>query len=88
MILGPPEYIRLQCKKVTLNQCLKILPAIAQFSHSGQEHRHAAVQASEQVPLRVKAGEQGLSRGYPPTADKEKDTKVCSCPLTPICVVS
>jgi len=57
MILSPPEYIRLQCQKVTLNQRLKIPPAIAQFSHSGQEHRHAAVQASEQVLPGVKAGE-------------------------------
>jgi hypothetical protein len=59
MILSPPEYIHLQCQNVTLNQGLKkILPAITQFLHSGQEHRHAAVQTSEQVLPGVKAGEQ------------------------------
>ena len=91
MILGLPEYIRLQCQKVILNQHLKVPHVIAWVLHN--QDKDTAMQLFKLLNrshLELKQEDKACLKAaaHATAVDKEKDIKVCSCPLTLVCVVS
>jgi len=91
-ILGLPKYIHLQCQKVILNQHLKVPHVITQVLHNlDKDTAMQLFKLPNRSHLELKQEDKACleaAAAAATAADKEKDIKVRSCPLTLVCVVS